>query len=580
MADVHLKSAYFPGSSNKQQIHLYANYSITSDTASSKVIKVGMYIYSTGSGWDFGPWGQQDSGSYISCTNVISGDSTYYTKTDVPNTTTTAHWIFKDKTFTVGPQVSSVSIGWKLACNPSSWLGDSSWNRPSGSFTINLTPYYSSCGAPSSLSVKDNGNNTVTVSCKVGSNGTHNNASGVDIYVTYNGTAPSTGSYHHTSYLTGSAGATVSKTLDFSSTADSTMSGYLGTDYKGPIKFTARTRGAAGSSYYSGVATAASADLTWYSSPSRPTMTVPGSGGASSIARDAYTISWSASSAGRNNAVASYSIRIRNTTTATDVSTVTAAASATSYTFGAGYFVGGNTYKFYIKAVGTKSSYSSAEYESGALTVIAATGLPNFSLRVSSDNFTVPRTSIYGTEAFVNIGSGTLTKFNWDDPAVDDISDVSGYAITITHPDLGYEMWHEELGKTNEFALRGDMLLVNLAPWERTKLDTFLVTITAQSKYGAEFNSYASTSIAVTYGSGMYLDVTEPTSGISIAKRAIAFMKITNTSGQEQWVLANAGYFKDASSGQWKQGDIAYEILLDANGEIIYDSNNSPIYTL
>jgi hypothetical protein len=187
-------------------------------------------------------------------------------------------------------------------------------------------------------------------------------------------------------------------------------------------------------------------------------------------------------------------------------------------------------------------------------------------------------THIYGVDSFVVIdGANNVAKFTWTDPELPEGSDdLSGYHITVTSSKVG-ELIQQDLGKINHFYLKGDYFTGFIAPWEREKTMEITVTITAKSRYGTDFDSFATKQFFISFGSGVQIPITTRLNQ-KIYKRSIAFINLTPEAQQSNWELASSVYFNNAE--QWKYSDISHEILLDNTGDILYDSNNSPIYTL
>ena len=189
----------------------------------------------------------------------------------------------------------SVSFDFKLT-----WSGVYAGTL-SASSSIAVTaaiPTYSACGAPTSLSITDNGDNTIKLSCKVGSNGSLNVAEAMEVFVTYDGSTPSASNYSYTYTFDGAANAVSTKKVSFEKLTESTMSSLLGADCVGPIKFTARTLGEAGSTYYSALATAVSSNFTWHGKAKPPKINTPAATGETTGLLASYKVSWSAGAGG------------------------------------------------------------------------------------------------------------------------------------------------------------------------------------------------------------------------------------------------------------------------------------------
>ena len=211
---------------------------------------------------------------YVSTSNStwVSAGSMTYTKTGLSPTS--------DYTITIGfatcSEVANLATG-KAATAYNVY--PSAQTYVSGSITLAKTISYTACGTPTGVSVTDNGNGTFTISANAGSNGTSNATSSVDLYYTIDGSTPTTSNYRETFNIAATAGTKVSKTFSFTELSTAAASSIFGTDLAATVKLVARSRGAAGSSYYSGVSSAASATFTWRGRPTIPIITSPSSTG-------------------------------------------------------------------------------------------------------------------------------------------------------------------------------------------------------------------------------------------------------------------------------------------------------------
>ena len=156
------------------------------------------------------------------------------------------------------------------------------------------------------------------------------------------------------------------------------------------------------------------------------------------------------------------------------------------------------------------------------------------------------------------------------------------------------------IGKVNEFYITSNMLAgIN---FDHYQLNIYL---TVNSKYGASHGSTTGITAQISKGCGTYIKAADPESNIQLMKRSIAlnklsykvltdaegkalknddgsFIYVKSSTGQDDttgWALMQDFYVKDANNN-WQSSDIRYEVLLDENGEVIYDINNSEIYML
>lgn len=459
---------------------------------------------------------------------------------------------------------------------------------------------YTVCGVPSSLSLVDNNDNTLTLSCKVGANGTTNAAEGVEVFVTCDGTQPTASNFTYKYILLGAANITVSKTISFANLNKVAMVKYLDATCIGAIKFTARTIGAAGSNYCSSLTTVKSTTFVWHEKMIAPKIIAPRPKGDIIGCLTSYKVIWSAGADGINNALTKYTLRVYDMTAAVTVATYS--TTNLYYLVPASLFTAGHTYRFFVKTVGTISGLDSEEAQSGLLQTMNIDKFSTVTPTISDGN-TVPAIDFFDYPVFADIGTGTVAKISWTAPvAMYNMIDYYDLTIKVYDSDLGNYLILRtgSVGNVNEYYITSSLLsAVTLANYK------LYIDLTAVSKYGMAYNSSQSTTVVyVSSACGTYMKVTEGYSQ-PIMKRTIAFAKLgyrmlygedgkaltaddgkllygksssvqANDSG---WTPMQDFYTKDPN-GNWQASDIAYEVLTDSNGEIITDSNNSAIYIL
>lgn len=596
----------YPFSDGTQAVSLYLYIKVSQNNAATtrkSTLYLGMYI-KTPSGWPIGAWADFN-GSSLAGTSFDGA---------IPNFSGT-RWLVSN----IKMEVSHDTNGDATASIPWQWGVNSPWGgfvKPSGIYKYklpNIGSAYTNCGIPTSLTLKDNGDNSLTLSCKAGSSGTNNTTEGVSLFITCDGTIPSSSNYDYTYDLTGSAGSTLSKVLSFDNSSENLMSNFLGADAQGPIKFTAQTIGSAGASYYSDVAEVASTDFTWYGLTQSPKIIDPSLMGevVGKIAN--YRVTWDNGESGINNAISSYNLRVYNITTDTTIATYN--TTNTYYEIDNTLFESDNIYRFYITAIGEKVTRSGEETCSGPLLIKDVDSFSDFIVNISDGN-TVPSTNIFGDKVYIDIGSGNVLKLNWETP-ISSTNEISYYSIYISSYDPttenNYTIYNSNIGIVNEFYVNSSILAE-----ESRNIYPLNITLTAHSKYGDAFNCYSNTISTYIYkGCGIYVKVEEGYTQ-PIMKRAIALVNLaeqetpsllernvqltdlngqlltdinsrplyakileqnTNSEKSADWNIMQEFYFKIIDES-WQQSDISYEILTDENGEIITDLNNEPIYTL
>ncbi len=244
--------------------------------------------------------------------------------------------------------------------------------------------------------------------------------------------------------------------------------------------------------------------------------------------------------------------------------------------------------------------------------------ISNFSLNVSdklADNKTVctavPATEIYGTskKTYINIGSGNVFRLFWDTPDLTDEA-VDHYNLVIKRQDttlnVYYDIFDKNIGLVNEFYV--DAALLPTIPLQYM----LSIYIVAYGKQGSIITSNIENPY-ISKGTGTYVKVQPEGYQQQIMKRALAFVEAsvpdttipavildedgnaiplldrdnneitltaTNILPSSGWNVALEYYTK--VDGTWPTSDIRYEVLVDEDGDIIYDNsdNDEPIYTL
>lgn len=231
-----------------------------------------------------------------------------------------------------------------------------------------------------------------------------------------------------------------------------------------------------------------------------------------------------------------------------------------------------------------------------------ATKFPSVTINVADGN-TVSSIDFLTYPIFPDIGSGTVARLYWNTPTAAD-NEVDYYDLTITAYDSSgnsyLKVFSGSIGNVNEYFITSSLLsTVDLVNYK------LYVYLTAVSKRGTSYNSPTSNTVVyVCAACGTYMKVSDGYAQ-PIMKRTVAFARLgyrvlhdengkvltdeqgrvlygkasstqDNTVG---WTPMQTFYTKDPD-GTWQASDIKYEVLTDAAGEIITDSNNSAIYTL
>lgn len=430
----------------------------------------------------------------------------------------------------------------------------------------------SQCGAPTYLTIRDNNDNTVTFSCKVGSNGIGNIATAVELLISFSGTVSSS-VYDCIFTLTGNTSTTVSKTFSFKNTPLAAIKSYFGQECNGAIKCIARTVGSAGIDYASNFTNEASINFVWHEAAKPPKIIVPDAIKGDVCDPDAsqYEIVLEAGDASINTTVTMYCIDIYDVTFGQYSTSMTAAAFDNKiyiYPQDSGIFTSGHTYRFFIKAAG-QNGFDSRHIQSGSLFVKSK--LPAVTPVVTCAGI-IPSTQIYGaTEVFLNPGFGPVMKISL--PAFDygDVK-IDHYNLSLIDTLTGNTILDLERLYENEVYITADML--NPCGIHPTGINELEIRVKAVSVLCE--NDCSDTAVCtvkyINQCTGAYVDVHKD-SGITVKKRAAAFVKVNGT-----WKLASKFFAREDQTTSFLQSDITYEALVDENDTVIVDINNEPIY--
>lgn len=444
----------------------------------------------------------------------------------------------------------------------------------------NLTLYaqwatsFSKVGVPTNLTVTDNGDNTFTVSCKTGASGTNNKTSGVAVLVTIDGTTPTTLVSTHKFDIAGGPSTTVSETIDLTGFANCVMYTFFGADAIGPVKFRARTEGAAGSSYYSAWTDVVSGNVTFHTKMWEPKIISPRKSGETIGTLSSYKFSWGTPTTGTivNNSIAGYNYRVYDETSGTNVAIGT--TTNLYYTLPANKLTAGHTYRLYVQTISSLAGMNSIEAESGRLTVKNIIPfdpvIPTFSSAAQ-----LPTTMHNSEELFINTGEGNVVKITWP-ASVAENNEVKDYTVYITDSQTGL-VYSNKNTRENVAYISATMVQDAMDDAARSGDITFSVDIRANSVYGAYYGSSLENTFTVRCTeacTGTYVEDTN--SDETIRKRAIALVKVSEASG-DSWKLATKCYSRDPHDA-WALSDIRYEALFDERNEIFVDENDEPIY--
>lgn len=457
--------------------------------------------------------------------------------------------------------------------------------KSSGSITIPKAIDYTPCGTPTGVSVTDNGNGTFTISATAGSNGTANATSSVDLYYTIDGSAPTTSNYRETFNISATAGTKVSKTFSFTELSTAAASSIFGTDLAATVKLVARSRGAAGASYYSGVSSAASATFTWRGRPTIPIITSPSSTGFILPQTYGFYARWDPPQDLANNTINGYAVYLVNKTTGTveDFATITQASQRSCW-----LTVGETLGEYCVEVAATCSNgvNSSTTRSAGSVTVVPLINYPEIDYYIDDYNCSAKATSVFEhrgsrrTKVYLDTGAGNVCRVYWNDvsPSRDRsvVYTVNVYLLSQSSDSVSlgtYKISNTEFYITSEMLKNGKESAELLDFDLEDEAVTLLVEVYGDASDGS-FIDYSGDInrgyFNVAQASGVLQ--TSEVEGLTKVTRSIAFAKDSNS----RWQPVKDFLIRDVDN--WVSSDIRYISLLDPSGEPVVDANEEPIF--
>lgn len=469
------------------------------------------------------------------------------------------------------------------------------------------------CTSPSSLTVTDLANNTVELSCVSGSSGTGNAVSGVEFLITFDGTIPSISNYHCRKLVSCDAKSTAKVSLSFEKNSRTGIEKLLGADCKGDIKFIARTRGAAGASYYSDyTTTTGSGSFIWYGGySSLPIFITPNAAESKKdFNNTGFSVSWTPATPNINDSVLKYELKVYNPADSMDdaIHTYDVYPANSNGNFLMSYYINFtdtdadnnfiikpyDTYIFSVKTITHRTDIP--EVYSTPITIEPINKLSSPVIRVS-EGLTVPSVTLGSRTTYINTGTGDVLKLSWDilEPELTNFYtlDISYFDKSGTSHALAYSI---DIGKVNEYCLSAELL--NSVPLDSYEL---AIKLTARSIYGFVYNSVSDTVyLNIKNGCGIYAKVSGGNDQ-PLMKRAAALARVSDQSEDAGLLLSSdsfelvasdtqylavdvqvwsimSDFYKRNSNDTWDLSDITYEVLLDSNNEPITISTGELIY--
>lgn len=447
----------------------------------------------------------------------------------------------------------------------------------------------SACTAPT---VEINtGNDQFSIKTTAGSDGVGNAVSSIELFVTIDGTTPSTTNFQFHATKSCSAGGNTYSYFYLDKWPQSAIDYYfdtIGTSQSCTIKAVARTRGAAGSSFYSGLSTVSTATFDYVGrSNNGVKITCPPPSGLVCGCDDSYlTVTWEDDDLNTlEYLVELYDIDTRS-------GQQLSFTYEPYYSFCTGdYLTSGHSYNLIIHKYDNTHNFVNYTTSVGEITVKNITRFTTPEVEILPCSF--PNTKPYWRRnedrmLYMNNGSGNLCKLTWP-RAIASNNELKGYEVHIDVFDNNSSgvitTLAEFIGDVNEYYIKADKLASAVKSFEETnstggkeyKYFECRVNIIAKSAYGEVYDSGLVEAQALRFyfinGNGMYVRAGK-SAGRPIMKRAVAF--INNGAG---WQFAyDVG--KKSDNGAWLHGDTRYEAITNKHGELVLDlETDEPIYT-
>lgn len=483
--------------------------------------------------------------------------------------------------------------GWYTASSGGSQITSSTTVTSTGNHTIyaqwNSTLLTSSCGTPTS-SISDY-STSVYVRGVAGADGVGNGVTGVEFFVTVDGSTPSTTNYQFHKTKSCTAGKTTGFYLSPNRWATEAAAYYEDAgvgDGTIQIKVKSRTIGAAGSSYYSGLSAEASVSFTYTGSlQNKIKITQPTTANVICGCDDnVITVTWEDPDATTN---CEYEVAL------VDVDTDDWASWSWGYspdlfaTFTTSDLTPGHRYCVAIdKYDAQRDAWTGYTYSRGLIYAqnIRAFSQPTVDITAEGSFPSIKPSWRRNTARmmYLNNGTGNICKLSWNRPTGTG-NRLSGYElhvkVLLPNTSTFMDALAKFVGDVNEYYLDAQVIenairIIKVFGMEIPKVFELQVEVIAKSAFGAAYDSTAGGNrLYVVNGSGVYVNA-----GMSgdkpIKKRAIAYYFDENTG---TWQFSyDIGY--RGNSSLWTSSDTSYEIVTNAAGDPILDpTTNDFIYS-
>lgn len=479
--------------------------------------------------------------------------------------------------------------GWYTATSGGTQITSSSTVNISANQTLyaqwKSTLLTSACGTPTVTISPHPESYYFYVKATAGSNGTGNNVTGVELFITVDGTEPSATNYQYHKVASCSAGGSGYIHVYTDGWTNECIEWY---NRSMTIKAKARTLGAAGSSFYSGLSSTASSSYYHYGkSTNGVTITNPSASGlVCGCSNSEYiNITWE----DEDLNVDEYYVYIYEADTGNLVDSY--CTFDTYYSICTNVFTPGCNYYVAIdKYDNLNFNWINSTASKGLITVKAITPFsqPNVQV-VPAGSFPAVKPDWRQDNSrllYLNNGNGNICKLSWTRPYASN-NLLSGYEVHIYIYDTysgstRIAALAEFVGDVNEYYVKSDLIKTAIDSFEQQGIATPKVfeceiCVVPKSVYGQCYEPSSFSSQARFYvvnGSGIYTKVAGPT-GESVVKRALPFLR----DDKDNWHFVYDVSKHDGNN--WAASDTWYEPITTTDNEPVMDyATNEILYSL
>lgn len=480
--------------------------------------------------------------------------------------------------------------GWYTAASGGTQITSSTTVTLSGAQTLyahwTATLLTSACGTPT-VTLYASGDNFFYINSVAGADGVNNAVSSVELFVTLDGSTPTATNFQLHKVISCTASQTKYAYFFPGNWTSECIEFYFGTDRVGTIKAVARTRGAAGESFYSEMSSTTSVDYAYidnvYNGVKILNPSVVGID-CGCKSGEYLTITWEDPDSSTDEYIIELWDIMANSCLSYDY------CWEPCYSIETSLFVPGSVYQVRVSKHNYYYTWETTTYSTGLIFAKDVQKFGEPSVQVLPGSFPCVKPYWRQNEErmlFVNNGKGNICKLSW--PHVSATNNRRrGYEVHITfynafscEDSSQITQLTEFIGDVNEYYLKADVINDVLSLYTDSgstppKILECSIEIIAKSAYGEAYDSepYGARLYSIN-GSGIYVKTGE-SGGKPVMKRAIAFVNKENSGWHFVYDISK----KDEASN-WSTSDTWYEAITDQNNELVLDpTTDEIIYSL